>query len=567
MKFLEKMKIKKRLTTGFTMTIGFCALAAILAIIAMFVIVSRYNRVLNYYAFPQGDIGHAMAALADVRSATRGAIGYETEEEIAHMVEQHDERVEELNAYIEEIEKSIVTEVGKEDYAAIVEAIEAYLAIDKEVLELGATVDVEKCKQAQEKAFDEMAPAYKTAYDALQELMNDNVALGDEIHGILAVVETIVIIGCIAILAGAVAFATKIAVSTAKGISNPLGTLSKRLDDFRNGDLSTPFPEATTEDEVADITVAVKQTVDRLNTIISDMEYMLSEMANGNFDVSTQHEDVYVGEFGGLLSGINGMNTQLDTALREVDESAKMVAAGSVNLADAAQALAEGATDQAASVQELQASMDTITQGLEETVRKVDAAYEEAKLCAENAQRSRDEMHSMMDAMNNISETSKMIENIIGEIEDIASQTNLLSLNAAIEAARAGDAGKGFAVVAEQIRTLAEQSSKSAVNTRKLIEESVREVEIGNETAIRTAEVLEGVVVGIGKIADTSQILSRDTAEQALALEQATDGVARISEIVQSNSATAEESSATSEELSAQSTTMRELVGRFELKK
>jgi methyl-accepting chemotaxis protein len=211
--------------------------------------------------------------------------------------------------------------------------------------------------------------------------------------------------------------------------------------------------------------------------------------------------------------------------------------------------------------------MDTITQGLEETVRKVDAAYEEAKLCAENAQRSRDEMHSMMDAMNNISETSKMIENIIGEIEDIASQTNLLSLNAAIEAARAGDAGKGFAVVAEQIRTLAEQSSKSAVNTRKLIEESVREVEIGNETAIRTAEVLEGVVVGIGKIADTSQILSRDTAEQALALEQATDGVARISEIVQSNSATAEESSATSEELSAQSTTMRELVGRFELRK
>ncbi len=566
MKFLQKMKIKKRLTTGFSMTIAFCGIAALAAIITMLVINARFNHVLNYYAFPQGDIGHAMAALADVRSATRGAIGYETQEEIDLMVEQHTEKKAEVYAYLEEIEKTIVTKEGEEDFAAIEEAIEAYFVIDKKVIELGATVDVELCKQAQEMAITEMAPAYAEAYEALEKLMKDNVHLGDEAHDQLAVMEIVTIVICVAIIVAAVGVSTKIAVTTANGIAKPLHKTSKRLEEFRNGDLSSPFPDVDTEDEVAEISLAVKHTVDRLNVIIKDMEYMLSAMADGNFNIDTENEDAYVGEFGELLVGIRGMNEKLDTALREVDESAKMVAAGSVNLADAAQALAEGATDQAASVQELQASMDTITQGLEETVRKVDAAYEEAKLCAENAQRSRDEMHSMMEAMNNISETSKMIENIIGEIEDIASQTNLLSLNAAIEAARAGDAGKGFAVVADQIRNLAEQSSKSAVNTRKLIEESVREVEVGNETALRTAEVLEGVVVGIGKIADTSQVLSRDTAEQALALEQATDGVARISEIVQSNSATAEESSATSEELSAQSTTMRELVGRFELK-
>lgn len=566
MKFLQKMKIKKRLTTGFSMTIALCGIAAVVAIIAMFVITNQYNHVLNNYAFPQGDIGHAMAALADVRSATRGAIGYETQDEIDLMVEEHTKRKAQVYEYLEEIEKSIDTEEGEEDFANIEAALEEYFAIDKEVLELGATVDVELCKQAQEMAINEMAPAYEAAYSAFEALMNDNIEAGDKAHDILAVVEITVIIICIVVIAGAVAFSTKIAVTTSNGIAKPLHKLSIRLDEFSNGDLSGEFPEINTEDEVAEIGMAVKHTADKINIIISDMEHMLSAMADGNFNIDSEQEDAYAGEFSGLLVGIRGMNDQLDTALREVDESAKMVAAGSVNLADAAQALAEGATDQAASVQELQASMDTITQGLEETVRKVDAAYEEAKLCAENAQRSRDEMRSMMEAMNKISETSKMIENIIGEIEDIASQTNLLSLNAAIEAARAGDAGKGFAVVADQIRNLAEQSSKSAVNTRKLIEESVREVEIGNETANRTAEVLEGVVVGIGKIADTSQILSRDTAEQALALEQATDGVARISEIVQSNSATAEESSATSEELSAQSTTMRELVGRFELK-
>ena len=567
MKFLQKMKIKKRLTTGFGMTIAFCAVAAVSSIIAMFVIASEYDHTLTYYAFPQGEIGHAMASLADVRSATRGAIGYETQDTIDAMVEQHDAKKAEVYKYLEEIEKTIVTEEGEKDFAEIEEAIEEYFVIDEKVIKLGATEDQELCMQAQEMAINEMAPAYTKAYDALQKLMDDNVELGDASHAKLVVYEIIANVICIAVLLGAIAFALKIAVSTANGVAKPLRSLCKRLNTFRDGDLSSEFPEVNTDDEVAEIAVAVKNAADRINIIMSDMNMMLHEMANGNFDVNSEHEDVYAGEFNGLLTGIKGMNDQLDTALREVDESAKMVAAGSVNLADAAQALAEGATDQAASVQELQASMDTITQGLEETVRKVDAAYEEAKLCAENAQRSRDEMHSMIVAMDNISETSKMIENIIGEIEDIASQTNLLSLNAAIEAARAGDAGKGFAVVADQIRTLAEQSSKSAVNTRKLIEESVREVEVGNETANRTAEVLEGVVVGIGKIADTSQILSRDTAEQALALEQAADGVARISEIVQSNSATAEESSATSEELSAQSTTMRELVGRFELRK
>ena len=146
-------------------------------------------------------------------------------------------------------------------------------------------------------------------------------------------------------------------------------------------------------------------------------------------------------------------------------------------------------------------------------------------------------MSVMVEAMNRISETSEKIGSVITEIEDIASQTNLLSLNASIEAARAGEAGKGFAVVADQIRTLAEQSAKSAVNTRELIEESIREIEVGNKAAERTEKVLVEVVEAIHQLAD----------------------------IIQSNSATAEETSATSEELSAQATSMDEIVARFSL--
>lgn len=566
LKYLKQMRIKKRLTASSIITVVLASIASVFALVCVIYMVGRYDHVLNYYAFPQGDIGKSLAALADVRSATRGAIGYDEQELIEQLVVTHDAKKQEVYDNLELIRETIVTDIGQETYDDIVSSVDAYFEIDEKVITLGATKDEELSKQAQELAMAEMAPAYESAYAALDSLMTTNIDLGDATQKNLLLLENILVIVIILVIFMASGVSVHIGRAIAADISNPLKELITRLNLFSEGDVSSPFPVHESDDEIADMVNAVGGTTAKLQKIIADLEYLLGEMASGNFNIRTSCEEEYVGEFNGLLMAIRDMNRKMDSTLKGVKNASEMVAGGAVNLAEASQELAEGATDQSASVEEMQATMSEITYGLEKTTAEVNATYEKAENCAVEAERSRKEMETMIAAMNRISATSEKIGDIISEIEGIASQTNLLSLNAAIEAARAGDAGRGFAVVADQIRNLAEQCAKSAVNTRELIEGSIAEVDAGNQVALRTSEVLENVVISIQSIAESSKMVSETFALQAESMEQADHGITQISEVVQSNSATAEEASATSEELSAQATCMDDLIAKFNLR-
>jgi len=566
LKKLQSYRIEKRLKVSSIITLLLTSFAAVIAIIAMSIIINRYNYTLTYYAFPQGDIALAMNEYAEIRSATRAVIGYDDEAEIALVMQQHDQSKKEMEEYMNKISESLVTAEGKAAFEKMRKALDAYYVKDAEVIELGMSTDPEKSALAQHMAINELTPLYNAADEAFSELMAINVEKGDTEQSRLYTLAIVLIVAIVVCILFAFTMSSKLSTTTARGIVQPMHQLVDRLNAFAQGDISSPFPENKNDDEIADMVNAVSSTTIKIQTIVNDMDELLGKMADGNFDIQTSCEAEYVGEFKGLLDATRKMNHQMSATLNEIKGSSDMVSAGATNLSEAAQALAEGATDQAASIQELQAMISEITSSLNKTASDANNAYEKATQCAQETENSHSEMEVMLDAMNKINQTSKDISNVIVEIEDIARQTNLLSLNAAIEAARAGEAGKGFAVVADQIRTLADQSAQSAVSTKQLIEESISKVEVGNQAAIKTSESLMNVVKLMQTIADNSKEISEMVTREAESVEQADQGIIRISEVVQSNSATAQETSATSQELSAQAVSMDDIVAKFILR-
>ena len=560
------VQIEKRLKKAFNIISIISALVSIIGLIAIIVVTTNFKNAMNNYALPQGDIALFMNEYAECRSNMRGIIGYEDQELIDSLLEKHTTRKERTYERLADIEKTIVTSEGRAAYTEIKEALENYFKVEADVIKMGATTDQDKCRKAQEKAINELAPLYEKLDAATLHLMDINIEKEHEMEILCSVLEGCAITLMAVLTVAIVVISRKVSVIIANGISKPLNELKNRLVTFEQGDISSPFPDYRESDEVGDMVQAVSATTSKLQKIFGDLKELLNHMADGNFNIRTSCEEEYIGEYEGLLLAIRQMNRKMDTALKSVKRASEMVSAGSLNLAEGAQTLAEGATDQAASVEEMQATMDELTNGLERCATDMNSAYSKAEDCATSAVESQDEMKRMVSTMERISETSGKINSIIAEIEDIAAQTNLLSLNAAIEAARAGDAGRGFAVVAEEIRILADQSAQSAINTRELIESSVNEVQVGTEAALKTAEVLETVVSSVKDIADISKAMSENIKTQVVSIEQAGIGINNISDIVQNNSATAQETSATSEELSAQATNMDELVSKFQLR-
>ncbi|MBD5532230.1 MAG: methyl-accepting chemotaxis protein [Lachnospiraceae bacterium] len=557
--------IEKKLTNAILKVSLIIAAAAVIGTIAMIIITTQYSKSMETYGFAQGDIGRAMFEFSEARSSLRAAIGFSDENVIQNAVETYHECKTSFEQAFADVDASIVLKNARTTYNAIQSELSDFWKLADEIIELGATPDSELSLQAQNLARTELMSKFTSIYEKLGSLMDTKEKKGDSVSATLMIISYILAAAIIGATAIAMYLATRIGKKLAQDVATPLIGLGERLKTFASGDLATPFPTITTGDEIETMGSDAKDMADNLEAIIFDIEEVLGEMAAGNYTVKSKVSERYTGGFQKLYESMRGLRDQMTETLLSIGEASNQVSAGSDELATASQSLAEGATDQAHAVSELHASISNITESMEKGAHSADDTYNKAHEYANEADKSRQEMSTMLAAMERINDASTKIGDIISEIESIAEQTNLLSLNASIEAARAGEAGRGFAVVAAQIRELADQSAKAAVNSRELIEASIREVSVGNSVADNAAASLESVMNGIKQIAEFTKDLKVMMEEQANAMRQAEIGINQISGVVESNAATAQEASATSQELSAQATMLDELVGQFEL--
>lgn len=350
-------------------------------------------------------------------------------------------------------------------------------------------------------------------------------------------------------------------------IMEPINQIEEVSKNLSNGILEAEVITYDAEDECGSLARNMKQTISKLKIMIEDVSYLMNEMAKGNLAVSTRYEEIYIGEFRPMLMAMRDMNTNISVTIRDIAEASDQVAVGAGQMAESAQGLAEGATEQAGAVEELTATVESVADTAEASANDAKNTSEQINSSAQKAEISKQEMEKLKEAMKRIDATSQEIVNIIASIEDIASQTNLLSLNASIEAARAGEAGKGFAVVADQIGKLASDSAQSAANTRELIIKTLDEIKVGNDITSIAADAFADIINEIAESAKQAEDISNKSMQQLESLRQVSQGIEEISGVIQNNSAAAEESSATSEELAAQSDSLKGLVGKFVIKK
>lgn len=352
---------------------------------------------------------------------------------------------------------------------------------------------------------------------------------------------------------------------SAYALSKPIAELNETASRLAEGDLDVEL-NVTAENEIGELAESIGATVARLKEYIAYLKEAsgaLDQIADGKLEIHLEQE--YVGEFRQLKEALLHISSSMNDVMKNISASSQTVTSSAGDLANAAQQLAEGSSTQAAAVEELVATATSVAEQVEESKKDALQSAEETQKVTAMMEQSQDKMQEMMEAVQKIHETSKQVVGIIATIEEIADQTNLLSLNASIEAARAGEAGKGFAVVADEIGKLAQESSKAANMTRELIGVSMEEINKGNQIADHVMDSLKTAVDAVDNVNGMIQKTAGNAADQAQSMEQIRVGIEEISQGVQDNSAIAEESSATSEELASQATLLNELVQHFEL--
>ena len=482
------------------------------------------------------------------------------EEEIKKLESQIQDTDAKLEAIMSANSKA---QKGQDDYEVANAAWEKYRGASDEILQLSREG---KQQEASKLMTGEVYEDYKSFSKKLT-ILRDKFQVELDQAKTMANVCTVIIF--IVIVAAGLAIAvvtTMIGKIITNSITEPVKQIDAAVASLRKGELSNvEMLTYESEDEFGDTIRNLKEAMGILADYVSEISVEVKAIAQG--DLTRNGDDItdFLGDFSELKTSLLYILKRFNSTLTEISNLAEQVSSNSSEVENASKSLADGATEQAGVIEELNATIDTVVDMAEDTAKETQNASARVKASANKANEEKEKMNELLMEMEHITEISKEIGNIITDIEDIASQTNLLSLNASIEAARAGEAGKGFAVVADQIGKLAADSAKSAVNTRDLIDKTLVEIEKGNTITRTTADAFNQIIADMESFAELAENTMEKANSQAESLEQIGQGIEQLSGVVQGNAASSEENTAISINLAEGAAKMHDRVNIFKL--
>ncbi|MGX8711520.1 MAG: methyl-accepting chemotaxis protein [bacterium] len=555
----KNMKIGNQLILTFVLVTVISSTAGVAGLVRMTDMNTRYSGALIDYGFAQGDIGLFNTEFNDSRTIINSVISSTDSGTRNIYLNQLSDSIQKIDTYFSNMEKRMTNEKEKGYYHNIKDNLEQYKTVSGQVV---AFAEQDKTMEAQTLLKSQGETLSENIKTATSALINEKTVSGNRIAADLSSKGAAATWGILAVILVSLAISTVIALRISRSIGRPVKKMAEAAQRLAQGDLNVQV-SVDSGNEIGQLAASFSETIESIRMYITDISANLAKMAEGDLNIFCSVE--YKGDFIALQNSIFHIDQSFHHTLTEINQASEQVLSGSNQVSDGAQSMAQGAAEQAEEVERLASSVAAISEQVKSNAEHtVNAGQNVSQVRCEIDSSSR-HMSEMMESISQISDSSSQIGKIIRVIDDIAFQTNILALNAAVEAARAGAAGKGFAVVADEVRNLAGKSAQAAKNITSLIEKSVQQIENGTVIANQTAASLFQVVNATNVVFDAVEKISQASSYQSDAVGQIKRGIDNISNVVQTNSATAEESAAASEELSGQARELKKLVDRFRL--